>query len=135
MNIDIDKIIIDKFKYDNSLKKIICDLHYSQKDIIIKLENVNILDIKDNYVSIKNNSEIQFIFSNINEILKNKITCKIDNILNIDFKNEIIDLECLINKDNQNEENKEIYDMLIFVSHLEFINKEISCKLYVIQIL
>lgn len=135
MNIDIDKIIIDKFKYDNSLKKIICDLHYSQKDIIIKLENVNILDIKDNYVSIKNNSEIQFIFSNINEILKNKITCKIDNILNIDFKKEIIDLECVINKDNQNEENKEIYDLLIFVSHLEFINKEISCKLYVIQIL
>lgn len=135
MNIDIDKIIIDKFKYDNSLKKIICDLHYSQKDIIIKLENVNILDIKDNYVSIKNNSEIQFIFSNINEILKNKITCKIDNILNIDFKKEIIDLECVINKDNQNKENKEIYDLLIFVSHLEFINKEISCKLYVIQIL
>ena len=72
MNIDIDKITIDKLKYDNSLKKVICNLHYLKKNIIIKLENVNIIDKKDNYLLIKNNSEIKFIFSNLNDIIKKK---------------------------------------------------------------
>lgn len=137
MNINIDNIKIDKLKYDNSLKKIICNLHYLQKDIIIKLENVNILENtnNNNYLLIKNNPDIQFIFSNINDILKKKITCKIDNILDIDFQKEILEIEYISNEIYENKQEKELYDLLIFVSHLEFINKNICCKLYVINIL
>ena len=139
MNIDIDKIKINKLKYDNSFKKIICNINYSNKDIIIKLENVKIVEIKKDYIIIKNNSDIQFIFNNINKVYSSsylKRKREKENLLDIDIENENIKLDIINNEHFEIQEGKEIYDLLIFLSHLEFVNKNIiNFKLFAIKIL
>lgn len=141
MNIDIDKITIDKLKYDNSLKKVICNLHYLKKNIIIKLENVNIIDKKDNYLLIKNNSEIKFIFSNLNDIIKKKICTSINkeqNIFDFDFNEDILKLNyinCIELDSKEIEFDSTKYDLALFVSHIEIVNKSLHCKLYFIKII
>lgn len=126
----IENISNENLFYDNSLKKIISKIKYDNKNIVIKLEDIQIIKLENNILFIKNSEKIKNILISVNNILQTKF--KINNfIFQNDLNNEILEFDCFIQKLNKKKSN----DIILFLSHLELITKKICVKCYVINIL
>ena len=126
----IENISNENLFYDNSLKKIISKIKYDNKNIVIKLEDIQIIKLENNILFIKNSEKIKNILISVNNILQTKF--KINNfIFQNDLNNEILEFDCFIQKLNKKKSN----NIILFLSHLELITKKICVKCYVINIL
>lgn len=126
---NINKIRCDNLLYDNSLKKIISKIKYNDKKIVIKLEDIEIVELDNNMLSIKNSNKIKNVFHNINNILQERF--KINNfIFNNNFDDELLQFHCFIKTFNKIPLNK----ITMILSHLEFIANKTYCQCYVINV-
>lgn len=131
MNININNITNDKLFYDNSLKKVISNIKYKNRHIILNIENVEIFKLENNVLFIKNNYELRESLNNISNIFQERF--KIDNfIFKNNLNNDIIEFTCF--KKQVVNHNNNTNSISIFFSHLESIYKKIYCQCYVIKV-
>lgn len=118
--------------YDNSLKKVISKIKYNNKNIVIKIDNIEIIKLENNILYIKNSKKINKILNLLSKILQERF--KIDNCI---FQNNLDDtflkFHCFIK--NITFTKNHYYKINIFLSHLESISNKIYCQCYVIDIL
>jgi len=126
----IDNISNENLFYDDSLKKIISKIKYDNKNIIIKLEDIEIIKLENNTLFIKSSEKIKNILISVNNILQTKFEIS-SFIFENDLNNEILEFDCFIKNINIKKNN----NIIMYLSHLELIEKKICVKCYVIDIL
>lgn len=128
---NINNIEMCQLEFDDSIKRIISKIKYENKDILLKLENIKIINFEKDVIEIKNDYTIKELLLNINVLFKQKIN--IDNILDLNLESDSLHFKCFLN--NKTIEKTKKYDAILYISHLEFIKNKIKCNSYIIQIL